>query len=99
MLQRHGVYRQAILPAHTYPGQHEPVSTLGVTATLIVRLDLADARVEQLLDGLFKSVRTVAQANLRVTLLSPRTAREGLSIPLHPASDRYFDKLNEAKRN
>jgi TRAP transporter TAXI family solute receptor len=98
MRAQHGVYRLATLAANTYPGQREPVSTLGVTATLIVRSDLPDARVEQLLDGLFRSVPTLAQDNLRVALLSARTAREGVIIPLHPAADRYFTKLDEAKQ-
>jgi TRAP transporter TAXI family solute receptor len=98
MREQHGVYRPAILPAHTYPSQRDPVSTLGVTATLIVRSDLSDARVEQLLDGLFRSVTAIAEDNLRVALLSARTAREGITVKLHPGADRYFTKLDEAKR-
>jgi len=98
MRERHGVYRLATLPAHTYPGQREPILTLGITATLIARSDLPDVRVEQLLDGLFRSVTAVAEDNLRVALLSARTAKEGVTIPLHPAADRYFNKLDEAKQ-
>lgn len=90
LLKKYGIYRPVTLPAHTYPGQHEPAATLGVTATLIVRADLPDARVEQLLNGLFKSVTTVAQDNLRVTLLSPRTARGGHHHPVSPGGGSIF---------
>ncbi len=96
--EQQGVNRLATLAANTYPGQHEPVSTLSVTATLIVRSDLPDVRVEQLLDGLFRSVPALAQDNLRIALLSTRTAREGITIPLHPAAQRYFTKLDEVKQ-
>lgn len=90
MLQRHGVYRQATVAAHTYPGQHEPVSTLSVSATLIVRDDLPDERATQILDSLFKSAPVLARKNLRLTLLSRQTAREGIAIALHPAAEAYF---------
>ncbi len=46
---------------------------------LIACQDLPDNQVEQLLEGLFKSVEVVAQDNLHVRLLSPRTALEGLT--------------------
>ncbi len=95
--ENYGGYRPAILPAHTYPRQDMPVETLGVIATLIVRADLADERVEQLLDGLFKSVSVVAKDNLRVSLLSPRTARDGITIPLHPAAERYLSRLAQGQ--
>lgn len=88
----HAVYRSALLPAHTYPGQATPVATLAVTAMLISRRDLPDIRVEKLLQGMFKSVDALARENLRVGLLSPRTAMEGLTLPLHPAAKRLLER-------
>ncbi|MGD2117222.1 MAG: TAXI family TRAP transporter solute-binding subunit [Chromatiales bacterium] len=98
MQQKYGVYRPAELAANTYPGQREAIGTLAVTATLIVRADLPDARVEQLLNGLFKSVATLARDNLRITLLSARTAREGITIPLHAAAEHYFSGLEKDRQ-
>jgi TRAP-type uncharacterized transport system substrate-binding protein len=97
MREQHGAYRLTKLPAHTYPGQTEAVSTLGITATLIARSDLPDLRVEQLLDGLFRSVPAVAEDNLRVMLLSAQTAQKGITVPLHPAADNYFNKRVKGK--
>ncbi len=92
VMEQHAVYRAALLPANTYPGQTAPIASLGVTAMLIARRDLPDARVEQLLEGLFKSVEVVAQDNLRVGLLSPHTATEGVTLPLHPAAKRFLKR-------
>ena len=89
VMEQHTVYRAALLPAHTYPGQTVPVASLGVTAILIARKDLPDTRVEQLLEGLFRSVEVVAQDNLRVGLLSARTAEQGVTLPQHPASQPF----------
>jgi TRAP-type uncharacterized transport system substrate-binding protein len=63
-----------------------------LTAILIGRRDLPDERVERLLTGLFQLVEEVAQENLRVGLLSPRTASEGLTLPLHSAAQRYLNR-------
>lgn len=90
MLSRQGAYRRAVIAAHTYPGQPEPVPTLSVTATLIVRADLPDARVREILDQLFKSAARLARENLRLTLLTSQTAREGVFIPSHTAAEGYF---------
>jgi TRAP transporter TAXI family solute receptor len=92
VIEQHAVYRAATLPANSYPGQAEPVATLAVTAMLIARRDLPNHRVERLLDGLFKSVEVVAQENLRVGLLSPRTALEGVTLPVHPAAKRFLEQ-------
>jgi len=92
ILDRHAVYRAALLPPHTYPNQTGPITTLAVTAMLIARQDMPDTRVEQLLEGLFRSVKLVNQDNLRIGLLSPNTAMEGLTLPLHPAAKRFLER-------
>ncbi len=96
MLDTHGVYRHATIAAHTYPGQHTPVPTLSVTATLIVRADLPDARVAKILDQLFDSATTLARENLRLTLLSRQRAQEGVLIPMHTAVGDYFANRRES---
>ena len=90
LISEHGGYRRAKIAAHSYPAQRDDISTLSVTATLIVRVDLPDERVRHILDQLFKSATTLARQNLRLTLLSRQTAREDVGIPLHPAAEAYF---------
>ena len=94
VVAEHARYRMALIPAHTYPGQTAPAATLAVTAMLVTRQDLPDKWVEQLLQSLFKSVDVLTQVNLRVGLLSPRTATEGLTLPLHPAAKRLIERLD-----
>ena len=98
MLEKHGIYRQAEIVAHTYPGQPEAIPTLSVTAILIVRADLPDANAQQILDRLFNSSRILARHNLRLSLLARHTAREGLSIPLHPAAEAYLSEISGLNR-
>jgi TRAP-type uncharacterized transport system substrate-binding protein len=90
MPKRHGTHRSATLDPHTYPSQPDPVDTLSVTATLMLRADLPDNRVHEILDQLFQSAAKLARHKLRSTLLTRQSAHEGVLIPLHPAAENYF---------
>lgn len=96
MLKEHGTYRSATLAAHTYPYQPQEVDTLSVTATLIVRADLSDKRVHDILDQLFESAPKLARENLRLTLLTRQSAHESVLIPLHPAAESYFSTTDRS---
>lgn len=90
MSAKYGSYRRAAVAAHTYPAQSEPVPTLSVTATLIVRADLPDSRVHEILEQLFQSASKLTRENLGLTLFSRESAREGVFMPLHPAAESYL---------
>jgi len=79
------------IPAHTYPGQAEPVRTAGVTALLVTHDEMPDEAVEQLLDGLLNSGAALSQHSVQAYFISAATADRGISIPLHPAVRRYLD--------
>ena len=79
------------IPAHTYPGQTEPVRTAGVTALLVTDEQMPDEAVEQLLDALLTQGEALSQHSVQAYFISAATADRGLSIPLHPAARRYLD--------
>jgi TRAP transporter TAXI family solute receptor len=76
------------IPARTYPGQDAPVPTVAATALLVARADVPDAQVDALLDLLF--VRREAAASASVAQIATRTAREGVTIPMLAAADRWL---------
>jgi TRAP transporter TAXI family solute receptor len=77
------------LPARTYPGQDEPVPTVAATALLVARDDVPDTLVTSTLDLLYASAAS-GGAGVQATRLSKSRARDGVTIPLHPAAARYF---------
>jgi TRAP transporter TAXI family solute receptor len=83
-------YVPLTLPANTYPGQDEAVQTLSVTAMLITHQETPDAKVEELLGGLFQNIDAIARQSFQASVISRKTARDGISIPLHPAAERYY---------
>ena len=78
------------IPVNTYPGQTEPIPTLGVSAVLVVREDLPDEEVAALLGALFDGREQLGQHTVQAWYLSVDTADRGLSIPFHPAAERFL---------
>ena len=84
-------YMPMRMPAHTYPGQAQSISTLGVSALLIAHKDLPDKRVWDLLDAMMQSLDVLAEENVKAAFISQQTAQTGITIPLHPGAQAYFE--------
>jgi TRAP transporter TAXI family solute receptor len=82
---------EVTLPAHTYPGQAQPCSTVGVTSLLITHEGIADAAVTEVLSALLDNVGELGGSTPEGWYVSRETARTGASIPLHPAAERYLE--------
>lgn len=78
------------LPANTYPGQMEGVETVAVTALLVGTTVLADSTVEALLQEVYGGIDYIAAGSAAGALISRATARTGLTLPLHPAAERFL---------
>jgi TRAP transporter TAXI family solute receptor len=78
------------LPRRTYPGQNEAVGTVAVTALLVGHGTLPDAEVETLLTEVFGGIDFVRAGSTAGSLISRATATEGVTIPMHPAAERFF---------
>ena len=74
------------LPANSYHGLEASVVTMGVTALVVTREETPAARVDALLDLLFDHPQQLAEHSARAALINARTARAGVSLPLHPAA-------------
>jgi TRAP transporter TAXI family solute receptor len=84
----HGLFPLTI-PARTYPGQDAAVATVAATALLVVRDDVANPEVTNVLDLLYASAAS-GGAGVQATRLSKARARDGITIPMHPAAAQYF---------
>ena len=85
-------YTPAEIPAHTYPGQDEPVPTFQDAALWCVRKDLAPATVVSSLEAVFSDeglerLRTAHSSTREVSLSTGGTR---LSVPLHPGAKSFW---------
>ena len=78
------------LPVWTYPGQNQAVDTVAVTALLVGHGTLPDVEVQTLLSEVFGGIDFVRAGSTAGSLISRATATEGVTIPMHPAAERFF---------
>jgi TRAP transporter TAXI family solute receptor len=79
------------IPGRTYPGQTSSVPTLAATALMVVRDDVPDAIVTDMLELIYASAAS-GGAGVQATRLSRERATTGITIPMHPAAVRFFGK-------
>lgn len=77
------------IPARTYPGQDASVPTVAATALLVARDDVPDVAVTDTLKLLYASAAS-GGAGVQATRLSKARARDGVTIPMHPAAAEFF---------
>jgi TRAP transporter TAXI family solute receptor len=91
LLKENTFYRKAAVPAGIYAGVDAAVPTFGVGATLVTRTDVPDAAVEAVVTAVFENFEAFRARHPALTWLEAKQmVRDGLSVPLHPAAERYF---------
>ena len=83
-------YTAYTIPAGTYAGQTEDVTTVTVKATLIVSADASDEDVYNLCKAIFDNTAAIAAENGKGAELSIENATSGMTAPFHAGAAKYF---------
>ncbi len=83
-------YSALTIPAGTYNGQADDVTTVTVKATLIVSADASEDDVYKLTAAIFDNIEAISAENAKGTELSLENATQGLTVPFHAGSAKYF---------
>lgn len=90
--------RKVIIPAGTYPGQDQAVTSFGVGAVLLTRSDAPEALIHDLVSAIASDPRAFAAYHPSLETLTPQSmAGDGLPVPLHPGAQRAYEKLGVAR--
>jgi TRAP transporter TAXI family solute receptor len=89
LIREYPFYSYVMIPRDTYPGQSEPVQTIGVNGILLCRADLPDELVYRLTKALFDSLERPVSPEARFPWLDADGA-SATPIPLHAGAARYF---------
>ena len=81
--------KTTLIPAGTYRGQTDDVTTVGTDILLLCRSDLPDQLVHDLTRTLFATVRDLATAHPAAAAIHPDRG-PAASIPLHAGAARYY---------
>lgn len=85
-------YTQVEIPEGTYRNQDEAVDAVAVMAMIAVRAELSEDFVYNITAALFDNLSDMESAHARGGDVSLEEAQDGMSIPLHPGAERYFDE-------
>ena len=83
-------YTTYVIPAGTYAGQTEDVTTVTVKATLIVAASASEDDVYNLTKAIFDNVDAIAAENGKGKELSIENATSGMAAPFHAGAAMYF---------
>ena len=78
------------VPAGTYAGQEEDAVTVGVRALLIASDKLDESLVYDLVSGLYANSDQIQMGTSADTALVLEDAADGVTIPVHPGSAKFF---------
>ena len=83
-------YTAYTIPAGTYNGQENDVTTITVKATLIVSADLDEDTVYQVTKAIFDNTEAISAEHAKGAELSIENATSGMTAPFHAGAARYF---------
>ena len=86
-------YTGVEIPAGTYRGQDDDVNTVAVMAMLVVPADMDEELAYNMTKALFENLDVLAAAHDRGADLKLESALDGMSLPLHPGVQKYFDEV------
>ena len=78
------------VPAGTYNGQTEDVTTVTVKATLIVSTSADEEAVYNVTKAIFDNIDTITAAHAKGAELSLDNATSGMTAPFHAGAAKYF---------
>ena len=90
LLSAYPAYETYVIPADTYSGQAEEVSTVGVKALLLASDKLSAKTVKQITGLLFGNSQKLQYALPLDLVLDESSSTDGISIPFHPGAADYY---------
>ncbi|ATH82952.1 C4-dicarboxylate ABC transporter [Ectopseudomonas mendocina] len=86
-------YQSGIIPAGTYRGQVNDVTTATITNVLVSQTSVSDAVAYQMTKLLFENLDRLAEAHPAAKDIRLERATNGLPIPLHPGAERFYREV------
>lgn len=90
LLKAHPYCLPTTVPAGTYAGQEQDAVTVGVRALLLASDELKEDVVYDLVSGLYSSSDEIQMGTSADTALVLKDAADGITIPVHPGSQKFF---------
>lgn len=91
------LYARFEIPANSYQGQAEPVKTIAVYSSLLVRNDISADLVYRMTQVFLEDRAAIAQGHAAGKYIDPANVTSGIAIPLHPGAQKYYKEKGLVK--
>ena len=81
-----------IIPANTYPGQTEDVTTIGVKAVLVTTDAVSTETIHQITQLLFHEASTLQYAISLDLQVDEENALQNITVPIHNGALAYYEE-------
>ena len=85
-------YRRGIIPKGTYPKQTQDVPTVEYATHFIVRCELDDQFVYDMLDSIHSGLSDLAAIAKAIEKTTPATMGKDIGVPMHPGATRWYQE-------
>ena len=86
-------YSKLIIKAGTYPKQDKDVPVIGYQTHLIVRCDMPEQAVYQMVRTMAENIPAMSAVNKAIGELTPKMMAADAGIPMHPGAIKYFKEV------
>jgi hypothetical protein len=95
LIKQYSYYTKITIPANTYPKQTADVQTLAVKAMLVATDKMDEQTAYAVTKALFTNLDKMGAAHSAGKLIKLETATEGISIPIHPGAQKYYNEVKK----
>ena len=81
------------IPAGTYQGQDEAVTTVAVINYLVSSDAVSDDDAYVMTKAIFENLDELKAAHAAANAIDVQKALEGMPVPIHPGAQRYYDEV------
>ena len=83
-------YTSLAIPAGTYKGQDEDVTTVTVKATMIISADATEEQAYAVTASIFDNIEDITAEHAKGAELTLENATSGMAVPFHAGAAKYF---------
>ena len=83
-------YRRGIIPKGTYPGQEQDVATVEYATHFVVRCELDEQMVYDMLDSIYEGRDDLAAIARAIKGITPASMGKDIGVPMHPGAARWY---------
>lgn len=92
LMAQYPFYTKVTIPAGTYPKQEADVQSVAVKAMLVTTADMDEQLAYDIVKAIYSNLDKLKAAHSVGALITKETAKEGISIPMHPGAEKYFNE-------